>query len=166
VTMPENSPVQQAGVPIPAPRRYAGNGSPMPAPPAEERFALPSGPIGRLRPTGITVLLFFVTLGIWGFVYYYQVFDELKRHSGHGLGGLFGLLISLFFGVVTPFLLSHEVGELYERTGRRRPVSAVTGLWFFPGILVVVGPFIWFARTNRALNDYWSALGAPRPGRA
>jgi hypothetical protein len=173
VTLPENPPVQQPPIPappIPAPRIPAsgpgpGYASPMPAPPATERFALPPGPIGRLRPTGITVLLFFVTLGIWGFVYYYQVFDELKRHSGRGVGGLFGLLISLFFGVVTPFLLSNEVGELYERTGRPPPVTALTGLWFFPGVLILVGPFIWFARTNRALNDYWGALGAARPGR-
>ena len=165
MSMPENPSVQQAGVPIPPPRSDPGYAYPMPAPPADQRFAVSPGPIGRLRPTGITVLLFFVTLGIWGLVYYYQVFDELKGHSGRGLGGLFGLLISLFFGVVTPFLLSNEVGEMCERTGRPRPVSAVTGLWFFPGILILVGPFIWFARTNRALNDYWAALGAPGPGR-
>jgi hypothetical protein len=136
----------------------------MPAAPAQEQFAPPSGPIGRLRPTGMTMLLFFVTLGIWGLVYYYQVFDEVKRHTGRGLDGVFGLLIAVFFGLVPPFLLSNEVGELYERTGRPRPVDALTGLWFFPGILILVGPFIWFVRTNRALNDYWRELGAPWPG--
>ena len=146
MTMSENPPVQQAGAPV-------------------EQYARPAVSVGRARPTGMTMLLFFVTFGIWGLVYYFQLFEELKRHSGRGLGGLFGLLISLFFGMVSPFLLSHEVGEMYERTGRPRPVSALTGLWFFPGILILVGPFIWFVQTNRALNDYWRALGAPWPGR-
>jgi hypothetical protein len=168
MTVPENRPPESPAfqqTPLPSPRHEPGYGYPMPAAPAQEQIAPLPGPIGRLRPTGMTMLLFFVTLGIWGFVYYYQVFDELRRHSGRGLGGLFGLLIALFFGIVSPFLLSHEVGDVYERTGRTRPVSALTGLWFFPGILILVGPFVWFVRTNRALNDYWRALGAPWPGR-
>ena len=69
-------------------------------------------------------------------------------------------MVSLFASVASPFLLSHEVGGLYERRGRRRPVSALTGLWFFPGIFLLVGPLIWFVLTNRALNDYWRSRGA------
>lgn len=138
-----------------------GYGQPMPAAPGHDRFARPPGPVGQLRPTGITILLFFVTLGIWGFVYYYQSQEEMKRHSGEGLGGVLALLISIFFGIVSPFLLSNEVGALYERSGRAKPVSALTGLWFFPGILILIGPFVWFVQTNNALNDYWRGLGAP-----
>jgi hypothetical protein len=26
-------------------------------------------------------------------------------------------------------------------------------------MLILVGPFIWFIRTNNALNDYWRSLG-------
>jgi hypothetical protein len=52
------------------------------------------------------------------------------------------------------------VGGLYARQGLRRPVSALTGLWFFPGIFLLVGPLIWFILTNRALNDYWRGAGA------
>ncbi|MGY1698218.1 DUF4234 domain-containing protein [Geodermatophilus sp. SYSU D00766] len=149
---------QQAyGQQVPPPR---GPEQPMPAPPAADLYARPTGPVGRIRPTGLTMLLFFITLGIWGFVYYYQVQEEMKRHSGEGIGGLIALLIALFFGVVSPFVLSHEVGGLYTRTGRRPPVTALTGLWYFPGILLLVGPFIWFVQTNRALNDYWAGLGA------
>ena len=36
----------------------------------------------------------------------------------------------------------------------------LTGLWVFPGIFILVGPFIWFSKTNGALNDYWRSLGA------
>jgi hypothetical protein len=112
-----------------------------------------------VRPTGLTMLLFFVTLGIWGLVYYYQVQEEMKRHSGQGLGGVIALVVAIFAGVVSPFLLSHEVGGLYERQGQAPPVNAMTGLWFFPGILILVGPFVWFIKTNDALNDYWRGFG-------
>ena len=137
---------------------------PMPGVPAGARYAQPLGPIGQTRSTGLTILLFFVTLGVWGFVYYYQVHEELKRHSGEGLGGVIALVLSIFAGVVSPFLLSHEVGQLYERRGQERPVSAITGLWVIPGfLLLLVGPFIWFVQTNSALNAYWESLGAPPP---
>ena len=127
---------------------------------APARYARPAGTVGEVRGTGLQMLLFLVTLGIWGYVYYFQVHDEMKRHAGSGIGGVLALVLNVFVGVVSPFLLSHEVGGLYERRGLRKPVSALTGLWFFPGILILVGPFIWFVLTNRALNDYWRSVGA------
>ncbi len=36
----------------------------------------------------------------------------------------------------------------------------MTGLWYFPGSLILVGPIIWFVKTNNALNDYWRSVGA------
>ena len=141
--------------PFPGPYAYPA----MPGvPPA--RYARPAGTVGEVRGTGLQMLLFLVTVGIWGYVYYFQVHDEMKRHAGTGIGGVLALVLNVFVGVVSPFLLSHEVGGLYERRGGRRPVSALTGLWFFPGILILVGPFIWFVLTNRALNDYWRSVGA------
>ncbi|MCZ2860639.1 DUF4234 domain-containing protein [Blastococcus sp. VKM Ac-2987] len=131
----------------------------MPGLPDYALFPQPTGQPGRMRPTGTTILLVFVTLGIWAFVYYYQVHDEMRRHSGQGLGGVLALVISIVFGVVSPFLLSNEVGQLYDRRGQQSPVSALTGLWFFPGLFILVGPFIWFIRTNNALNEYWRGLG-------
>ena len=47
-----------------------------------------------------------------------------------------------------------------ERRGLRKPVSALTGLWFFPGIFLLVGPIVWFVLTNNALNRYWRSEGA------
>jgi hypothetical protein len=132
----------------------------MPVPQAPGQYPVPGGPVGEVRGTGLQMLLFVVTLGIWGFVYYFQAHDEMKRHSGYGIGGVLALLVSLFAGPASPFLLSHEVGGLYERRGERRPVSALTGLWFFPGIFLLVGPIIWFVLTNSALNDYWRSRGA------
>ena len=75
----------------------------------------PAGPVGEVRGTGLQMLLFVVTLGIWGYVYFFQTHDEMKRHSGEGIGGVLALMVSLFARIVSPFLLSHEVGGLYER---------------------------------------------------
>lgn len=117
------------------------------------------GTLGQIRGTGITMLLFFVTLGIYGLVYYYKTHEEIKIHTGRGLGGGLALLLAILVGFVSPFLLSDEVGKLHSARGQQPPVTAVTGLWVIPGILILVGPFIWFIKTNGALNDYWKSLG-------
>ena len=117
------------------------------------------GPPGRIRSTGLGMLLFVVTFGIYGWYWYYVTHDEMKRHTGDGLGGGIALLIAILAGVASPFISSHEVGRLYERAGRPQPVSAVTGLWVFPGIFLIVLPIVWFVKTNGALNEYWRAAG-------
>ena len=113
-----------------------------------------------MRGTALQLLLFVVTFGIWALIYLFQSHDEMKRHSGEGIGGLLALLVGVFAYMASPFLLSHEVGGLYERRGQRKPVSALTGLWFFPGIFLLVGPIVWFVLTNNALNRYWRSEGA------
>ncbi len=150
---------------LPGPRPAPPYGPPsvaypvMPGVPAAVRSWGQGGAVGRVRTTGLQMLLFVVTFGVWGYVYFFQTHDEMKRHTGDGLGGVVALLLAVFFWAASPFLLSHEVGRLHERHGRRRPVSALTGLWFFPGIFLLVGPVVWFVLTNRALNAHWRALG-------
>lgn len=120
-----------------------------------------TGPIGKVRDTGKCMLLCLVTFGIYALVWYYQVHDEMKRHTNDGLGGGLAVVLAAFVGVVSPFLTSSEVGSMYERRGEAKPVSGSTGLWYVPGfLLLLVGPFVWFVKTNGALNDYWRSLGA------
>ena len=119
-----------------------------------------TGPIGKVRGTGVCILLMVVTLGIYSWFWWYGTHEEMKRHSGRGLGGVIALLLAIFVGIVMPYLTSNEVGELYERRGQKKPVSALTGLWYFPGIFLLVGPLVWFVKTNGALNAYWKSLGA------
>lgn len=167
MTVPENpatpAPGEQpasgygAAPPPAAPSGYGWQ--PMPTAPGYAQYAQPQGPPGQLRPTGMTILLVIVTLGIWSLIYYYNAQEEMKRHSGEGLGGVLALVLAIFVGIVSPFFLSHEVGQLYSRRGQEPPVTAVTALWFFPGMLILVGPFIWFVKTNNALNAYWQSLG-------
>jgi len=115
--------------------------------------------VGKVRPTGLAMLLFVVTFGIYGLVWWYLVHDEMKRHSGQGIGGLVALILAFFVSPAAAFFTSDEVGKLYERAGQPARVTAVTGLWYFPGIFLVFLPIVWFVKTNGALNDYWRAHG-------
>jgi hypothetical protein len=142
------------------PTQQYGYGQAMPAVPAHGQYAQPHGPVGQVRSTGVQILLFVVTLGIWSLVYYYQTHEEMKRHSGEGIGGVLALVLAFFVGIVSPYLFSHEVGGLYQRRGQQPPVTALTGLWFFPGMFILVGPIVWFVKTNGALNEYWRSVGA------
>lgn len=120
------------------------------------------GPIGQIRPTGKCILLFFVTFSIYGFVWYFKTHEEMKRHSNNGLGGGLALVIYIVFGLASPFLCSSEVGKLYEMRGAPKPVSGTTGLWVVPGfLLLLIGPFVWFIKTNNALNEYWMRSAVP-----
>ena len=119
------------------------------------------GPVGTIRSTGTCFLLMIVTLGIYGLYWYFKTHEEMKRHTGQGIGGGIALLLAIFVGIVMPFLNSNEVGHLYERRGEKPPVTAVTGLWvLLLGWFFFVGAIVWFVKTNGALNAYWRSLGA------
>lgn len=120
-----------------------------------------TGELGKVRSTGTCILLYVVTLGIYGLYWYFVTHEEMKKHTGDGLGGLVAVLLAIFVGIAMPFLTANEVGNLYAKRGQERPVSAVTGLWYFPGIFILVGPLVWFVKTNGRLNEYWASQGAP-----
>ena len=122
----------------------------QPAPPARPT-------VGQVRGTGISILLYIITLGIYGLFYYFKTHDEMKRNSGQGLGGAVALILAIFVGFVLPFTMSSEVGNLYKSAGREAPVSGVTGLWI---LLPIAGAIVWFVKTNGALNKYWESQGA------
>lgn len=137
------------------------------APPVPPEYAVPapvgygSGPVGKVRSTGICILLTIVTVGFYTWYWYYSTSEEMKKHSGEGLGGLVSLLLAIFVGFLNPFFTSHEVGQLYERRGQEKPVSAVTGIWAVPFGILIIPAIVWFVKTNGALNEYWKSQGAP-----
>lgn len=159
-TMPPPDPNTAATPPLPSPPPPPPYGA-VPAPVGPDGLATAPAPIGNIRNTGTCVLLMIVTLGIYGWVWYFKTHEEMKRHTGTGLGGGIALVLAIFVGVVMPFLSSNEVGHLYERRGQRPPVSALTGLWaLLLGWFFFVGAIVWFVKTNGALNAYWRSLGA------
>lgn len=134
---------------------------PVPSAPPGPMHLAATGEIGKVRDTGMCILLTVVTLGFYSLYWYFKTHEEMKRHSGAGVGGGIALILALFVGVVMPFVSSNEVGGLYQRRGQQPPVTAATGLWvLLLGWFFFVGAIVWFVKTNGALNDYWKSLGA------
>lgn len=138
---------------------------PPPPPPHEAPPTLPvtttvTGELGKPRSIGVSILLAVVTLGIYTYVWTYLTHEEIKRHSGLGLGGVLGLVLYLVIWPVTLFAIAAEVRQLYERSGRTSPVHPLWGLWF---LLPLIGMIVWFVRVQGALNEYWTSHGARRP---
>jgi len=158
-TPPPPDPADHAAY-APPPQPGTGYGQTVPAAAPGSGVAT-YAPIGKIRNTGTCFLLMIVTLGIYGWVWYFKTHDEMKRHTGAGIGGGIALLLAIFIGIVMPFVTSNEVGQLYQRRGQKAPVSAATGLWaLLLGWFFFVGIIVWFVKTNGALNDYWRSLGA------
>jgi hypothetical protein len=116
-----------------------------------------SGPIGKVRGAGVVILLSIITLGIYGLVWQYKTFREMKEHTGVGVGGGVGLLLGILVGFVNWFLMPAEVGNMYVSEGQPKPVSGLTGFWV---LLPLIGGIIWIVKTQGALNRYWRAHGA------
>lgn len=67
-----------------------------------------------------------------------------------------GLLLSLFCGIITIFVLPSEFGGLYRRAGRAEPISGLTGFWV---LLPIIGGIIWLFKVQGRLNDFWASVG-------
>lgn len=168
--MTENSdfrtePIQQPthpGWPAPAapPAGYAAMAAPV-GHPVPVHGTAPSGPVGQVRSTGTCFLLCVVTLGFYSLYWFYKTHDEMKRHTGSGLGGGVALLLGFLISLVMYFLTPSEIKGMYERRGMRAPVSGTTGLWaLLLGWFFLIGVIVWFVKVNGALNEYWRSQGA------
>ena len=115
-----------------------------------------TGPLGQERGVGFAIVMWLVTLGIYGLYWLYKSFAEVKHHRGEGVGGMVGVLLSLI--IVGYFKLPQYIGRMYRAEGNDNPpVSGVSGLWVF---VPYVGTLIWIAKVQGALNSYWKAKGA------
>ena len=145
----------------PPPAPYAATPAPAPAAPLAPMGGPADGPIGQIRSTGTCVLLTIVTLGFYTWYWWYKTHDEMKQHTGNGLGGPVALILAIFVSFLMPFFTSSEAGQLYERKGQPKPVSGTTGLWYLLlGWFFFIGAIVWFVKTNAAINDYWRSQGA------
>jgi Na+/proline symporter len=123
-----------------------------------------TGPLGQPRGIGFGILLFIVTLGFYSYYWVYKTQEEVKQHTGDGLGGVLGLVVWIIIGAVSAFVIPSEIGRMYQRDGRQPPVTGWTGLWLFPGAILIIPAIVWFVKIQGALNTYWGAKassGAP-----
>ena len=113
-----------------------------------------SGPLGQPRGIGFAILLAIVTLGIYTLYWVFKTQDEVKEHSGIGVGGVVGLVIYIVLSPVTWFLIPSDIGKMFKADGRTAPFSGWMGLWL---LLPIIGAFVWFIKIQGALNGYWES---------
>ena len=118
-----------------------------------------TGPLGQPRGIGFAILMAIITLGIYTLYWVFKTQEEVKNHSGQGVGGVLGLVIYIVVGIVTWFLGPSEVGKMYRQDGRPAPFSGWTGLWL---LLPIIGAFVWFIKIQGALNRYWESKSVDR----
>jgi len=115
-----------------------------------------TGPVGRPRGVGFGILLFIVTFGFYGWYWAYKTQDELRQHTGEGLGGVLGIVVWILISAVSGYVIPSEIGKMYARDGKEPPVTGWTGLWFFPGGILVIPAIVWFVKVQGSLNGYWT----------
>jgi hypothetical protein len=113
-----------------------------------------TGPLGQPRGIGFAILLAIVTLGIYTLYWVFKTQEEVKEHSGIGVGGVLGLVIYILISPITWFLVPSDVGKMFKADGREAPFTGWTGLWL---LLPVIGAFVWFIKVQGALNGYWES---------
>lgn len=119
-----------------------------------------SGPLGRPRGVAFVILLTIVTLGIYSIYWAYKTQEEMKQHTGDGLGGVLGLVVWILLTAVSAFVIPSEVGRMYAKSGKPQPVSGWTGLWLFPFGVFLIPAIVWWVKVQGGLNRYWESAGA------
>ena len=125
-----------------------------------EQTSSPATQLGRPRGIGFGILLFVLTLGFYSWYWVYKTQEEMKQHTGDGLGGVVGLVVWILLGAVSAFVIPSEVGVMYAKDGREKPITGWTGLWLVPGVVLIIPAIVWFVKIQRALNTYWESKGA------
>jgi Domain of unknown function (DUF4234) len=116
-----------------------------------------TGPLGQPRGVGFGILMFIVTIFFYGWYWSFKTHEEMKQHTGEGLGGVLGLVVWILVGFVSAFVIPSEVGKVYAKDGREPPVTGWTGLWLVPGVILIIPAIVWFAKVQGALNRYWES---------
>ena len=123
--------------------------TPPPPPSATPAPAPGWGRKGKVREPVAVIIFSIITFGIYFLVWTYKIFKENKDFSGQGVGGVIGLVIGLVVGIVNWFLIPSEIGTIYERMGREKPVRGVTGFW---NLIPLIGFIIWVVKVQGAMN--------------
>src|SRR3954449_2522766 len=103
-------------------------------------------PAGNQRSIGVSMLLFIVTLGCYGWYWAYKTQEEMKQETGEGLGGVLGLVVWILISAVSAFVIPSEIGKMFARAGKTPPVTGWTGLWLVPFGIFLIPAFVWFVK--------------------
>ena len=110
------------------------------------------GRVGNTRSIPLSILWAVLTLGIYTFIWTYKTHDEIKNHSGNGIGGPIGFVIYLLVSPVTWFIVPMEIRDMMARNGQTSRVTPIWGLWF---LLPIIGAFV---SSTSSIDRFLSAL--------
>ena len=122
-----------------------------------------TGPPGKPRGVLFVLLISLITIGIYTIYWAYKTHEEMKQHTGDGLGGVIGLVVWILITFVSAFVIPSEVGKMYAKAGKEPPMTGWTGLWLVPGIILIVPAIVWFVKVQGALNRYWGSAPSAQP---
>ena len=89
------------------------------------------GSRGHRRGIGLGIFLFVITLGFYGWYWAFKTHEEMRQHTGDGLGGVLGLVIWILISPVSAFVIPSEIGKMYKRAGQSPPVTVGRGCGCF-----------------------------------
>lgn len=115
------------------------------------------GRVGKPRGIVFVLLIGLITFGIYFLYWVYKTQQEMKDYSGQGLGGVLGLVVWILITPVSAFVIPSEIGNLYGRAGKPRPVTGWTGLWLFPFGILIIPAIVWFVKVQGSLNRFWES---------
>jgi len=78
-------------------------------------------PVGKPRRVLVIILLSIITFGIYGLVWIYKTFEEMKEYSGKGVGGWVGVILDIVIGFVIPFLMGLRSWQALQRRRQGEP---------------------------------------------
>ena len=83
------------------------------------------GPLGQPRGIGFGILMYIITLSFYSLYWAFKTQEEMKQHTGEGIGGVFGLVIQILISAGQP--LPDPVRDRKDVPGGR-PGAAGYGL--------------------------------------
>ena len=85
----------------------------------------PSGPLGNPRGIGFAILIFIVTIGLYSLYWVFKTQEEVKEHSGIGVGGVLGLVIWILVNPVSWFVkIQGALNRYWESKAGETPAAA------------------------------------------
>jgi hypothetical protein len=116
-----------------------------------------TGPLGQPRGIGFGILMYIVTISLYGWYWAFKTQEEMRNRTGEGLGGVLGLVIWILLNPVSAFVIPSEAGKMYAKDGREPPLTGWTGLWLYPFGFLFIPALVWFVKVQGALNRYWES---------
>jgi hypothetical protein len=114
-------------------------------------------PVGKVRSPWLVVLYSIITLGIYAFVWWYKIFNEMHTYRNQGISGGIGILLVFLCYPALYWLLPANIGNMYAEDSQEKPITGLSGFWvFLPGI----GGLIWLWKCQNRMNEFWESKGA------